>query len=487
MKYTYNHQAFLRPEIGLLTEAQLHKIHLAALEILEETGIRFFDNKAVNILSSSGAYVENDNIVKIPSYMVNEALRTFPDKILISNRKGEHALALEGMNVYWGTGTDTPHIIDPYTQKRRKTNKKDVGKAALLCDYLSNIDFVGSMAVSYDVPQKVSDRYQFVEMLKNTVKPILFTAWDKNGLSDIYEMCVAVAGSEENFKKNPFILHYSEPSSPLQHSVEATQKLLFCAEKRIPLIYISAPVSGASAPVTIAGSLLISTAEWLSAAVLHQLKNRGAPLIFGGGNAPLDMKTSMALYSDPTIRLHGIALKKMASYYGIPDFSEGGCSDAKIFDQQAASEATFSLLTAGLAGCNLVHDVGYIESGLTASYEEIIFSNDVIEKVKIFLNGIDISEDSMALSVIKDVGPGGNFLGAEHTMKHFKKSLWYPEFFNRDSYDGWMKKGGKPLGEVLNEKVKWILENHKPELLEKNVLDEIERILKIAEKSNNSQ
>jgi len=482
MRYNYNLHEYGRPEINLLSESQLHKLHLASLDILERTGMKFFDPEAVELLESGGARVENKNIVKIPSYMVNEALRTIPEKIIIGDRNGNDALTLEGMNVYWGTGTDTPHIIDPYTQKRRKTELKDVTNAALLCDHLSNIDFIGSMGVAYDVPEKVSDRYQFAEMIANTTKPILFTAWDKEGLSDIYNMCVAVAGNEENFKQKPFIIHYSEPSSPLQHSIEATQKLIFCAEKGIPLVYVSAPVSGASSPVTIAGSLLISTSEWLSAVVLHQLKKRGAPIIYGGGNAPLDMKASMALYSDPTIRLHGIALKKMASYYGVPDFSEGGCTDSKVFDQQAASEATFSLLTAGLAGCNLVHDVGYIESGLTACYEEIVFSDEVIEKVKMFIKGVEVTDESMALSMIEQVGHGGNFLGEEHTLKHFKEALWYPKYFNRDSYDGWMKKGGKTLGETLNEKVKWILENHKPEPLDGKVKEEIKKILRNSNK-----
>jgi len=478
---------YRRPQLRLLTEGQLYRIHLASLEILRRTGVRFFEPEAVKLLREAGADVTDQTLVRIPSHLVEEALRTVPKRIVISDRNGNPSLFLEGHNVYFGTGTDTPNIIDPFLGKRRKAVEKDVGNAALLCDYLPNIDFVGSMGIASDAPPEVADLHHFAQMLSNATKPILFTASDRGRLADIYEMCVAVAGDAENFRRNPFVVHYAEPTSPLKHSIEATQKLLFCAEKGIPIVYVSGPPMGASAPVTIAGALALTNAEWLSGLVVSQLKRKGAPVIYGGGSSPMDMHTTVDTYSAPETRLVQIALMEMASYYGVPEFAEGGCSDAKIFDQQAASEATFSLLCAGLAGNNLVHDVGYLESGLTACYEEIVMADEIISEVKRFLRGIDVRDETLAVDVIDRVGPGGNFLIDKHTLRHFKEELWYPQYFDRNNYDGWEKAGKKSLGETLNEKVKWVLENHHPEPLDPTVKQAIKEIVERSDANERSR
>jgi len=294
-------------------------------------------------------------------------------------------------------------------------------------------------------------------------------------------MVVAVRGSAENFRRNPFIIHYSEPTTPLKHTQEPLQKLLFCAEKGIPIVYVSAPVTGGTAPVTIAGALALSNAEFLSGLVIAQLKHKGAPIIYGGLAGPLDMHTTVNLYAGPEVYLNHIAIKEMASYYGLPDFNTGGCTDAKILDQQAAIESTFSLLQAGLAGSSLLHDVGYMESGLTASWESIVMADEIIDEIKHFLKGIKVNKETLAVDVIDKVGPGGNFLAEEHTLKHFKE-VWYPKLINRDIYENWVRDGSKPLGKVLNEKVKWILENHKPEPLSKGVKGKIKEILERAKR-----
>jgi len=257
--------------------------------------------------------------------------------------------------------------------------------------------------------------------------------------------------------------------------------LLFCAEKGVPLIYVSGPVMGGTAPVTLAGTLIISNVEFLSGLVIAQLKQKGAPVIYGGLSSPMDMYTTVNIYSGPESYLIQIAVKEIASYYGPPDFECGGFTDAKVLDQQAAMEAGLSLFQAGLAGNNLVHDVGYMESGLTACWELIVMADEIIDEIRHFLKGIEVNKETLAVEAIDKVGPGGNFLIEEHTLKHFKET-WYPKLINRDTYENWVRDGSKPLGEVLNEKVKWILENHKPEPLPEEIKGKIKEILKKAEK-----
>jgi len=300
-------------------------------------------------------------------------------------------------------------------------------------------------------------------------------------LSDIYDMAVAVRGSAENFRRNPFIMLYTEPTSPLQHTREVLEELLFCAEEGIPLIYVSGPVMGGTAPVTLAGTLIISNVEFLSGLVIAQLKQKGAPVIYGGDSTPMDMRTTVDLYSGPAAFLNRIAVKEIASYYDLPDFNTGGFTDSKILDQQAAIEASMSLLRAGLAGSNLIHDIGYVESGLTACWESIVMADEIIDEIKLILKGIEVNEETSALDIIDKIGPGGHFLEEKHTLKHFKE-IWYPKLINRDVYENWVRNGSKSLGEVLNEKVKWILENHKPEPLSEEVKGKIKKILEKVEK-----
>jgi trimethylamine--corrinoid protein Co-methyltransferase len=195
------------------------------------------------------------------------------------------------------------------------------------------------------------------------------------------------------------------------------------------------------------------------------------------------MKTSVYLYVGPEAMLCNVALKELAAYYGLPDFNTGGCSDAKVLDEQSAYEACFSILQAGLAGSSMVHDVGYLESGLTACWELMVLADEMIEANKYFLKGIAVNRDTLAVDLIHRVGAEGNFLSENHTMRHFK-SIWYPKVMNRENYETWKAAGAKRLGQVLNEKVKWILGNHQPEPLAADLKKEIRRILDRAAKSN---
>jgi len=209
-----------RPCLQVLSSDQIYQIHLSSLKVLERTGVNVLLPEAVDLLREAGADVTGEKRVRIPSHLVEEALRSAPRRITISDRNGKPAMFLEGHNSYYGTGTDTKFTIDLYSGKRRASKGEDVEKAALICDYLPNIDFVGSMGgvSASEVNPLVSDRHNFARMIYNTTKPILFTSWGLAGLSDIYDMAVAVKGSTENFRRNPFIMLYTEPTSPLQHT-----------------------------------------------------------------------------------------------------------------------------------------------------------------------------------------------------------------------------------------------------------------------------
>lgn len=464
--------------VGLNTISydQFEEIHLATLEILDRVGVRISDPEALALLKKAGARVDG-NLAKIPASLVQDALASAPCRVPISNRSGERAMRLEKGRSYYGSGSDTPNTIDIETGVRRLATKQDVIKSTIISDHLDNIDFIMSMALASDVPTADSYIHQFEAMVLNTSKPIVYTASNRRDLEIIVKMAEVVAGGAEALAANPFIILYDEPSSPLQHSEEAVQKLLFLAEKRLPVIYIPALMMGATGPVTAAGAIVVANCESLSGLVIHQLKSKGAPFIYGGGVPPLDMKTSVCSYAAPEEHLNCAVMVKMAQYYNLPVFTTSGCSDSQLFDQQAGMEAGFNLLASTLAGGNLIHDLGYIGSGMTSSMEMLILCNETVSMAKHFVKGISICPETLALDVIEKVGPGGNYFAEEHTFNNFKKHLWVPELLNRHSFDHWNSSGATTYGQRANEKARAILENHKPVILPAEVVNKIGEIV----------
>jgi len=474
-----NYRVQQTPGVTILSEDQINEIHLATLEVLERTGVKVYAEEALDLLRDAGCRISKDNIVKIPSYVVSEAIASAPKRVTIANRNGIRSIFLEGNKTYFGpAGVSAPFILDSYTGRRRPLTKKDIENAARIVDYLPNIDFIMVNGLISDVPREMADLYEFETVLNNTTKPIVLITQNRENLSIALEMAKEVAGSYESLRENPFVLSHPEPSSPLFHTKEALEKLLYSAEIGIPLIYVSAIMSGATAPATLAGTLVVVNAETLSGLVIAQLKRKGTPFITGGIITVMDMSTGVLSYGAPEKDLLMAAFVDIAHYYKLPVWGTGGNSDSKVVDQQAAIEATMSCLMSALSGANMVHDPGYLESGLSVSHEMLVMTDEIIGMVKRIMRGIEVDEDHLAVDVIGKVGPQGNFLAEDHTVKHFRKEHWRPNLLDRQLYDLWIKDGGKTLGERLNEKVKCILTNHKPVPLSEHKQRRISLLLK---------
>ena len=466
----------------LLTDAQLVEIHRAALEILRRTGVRVFDAEARDLLSDAGCAVSDTDLVRIPPEVIEQALEHAPSRIVLCTRTGEPAMILEGHRTYFGTGSDLPNTLDLDTAERRPSVLDDVRRAARLADALPNLDFVMSMAQASDVNQATSDRSAFLAMLENTTKPIVFTAWDEHGLADIVAMAEEVVGGAKELASNPFLLAYLEPTSPLQHPEEVMRKVLFMADKQLPFVYAPGPIEGASAPITSAGSLAMAIAEGLSGLAIAQLKRPGSPFLFGSGAGPLDMKTSVATYFSPQFLRHCMAVAELAHYYyDLPVWGFSGCSDAKLPDVQAGAESALWILWTELSGANLVHDVGYIESGLTCSLEMMVTCDEIIGCVRRLVSPFELSPESLALDVIDQVGPGGDYLATAHTRRHFKE-CWYPAIFDRRTYQGWTAAGGRTATEAARDAARQLLASHDPEPLPASMVESLRRLVAQADK-----
>jgi trimethylamine--corrinoid protein Co-methyltransferase len=465
----------------LLDDSQLVEIHHATLEVLRRTGVRVRHGGALELLRDAGCAISDGDLVRFPAAVVEEALKSAPSRIVLCSRGGEPRVFLEGWRTFFGTGSDLPNFLDLETGKRRLSRLSDVADTARLADALPNIDFVMSMALPSDMAAATSDRHSFLTMIENTSKPIVFTAWDEGGLADILAMAEAVAGGAEALSLNPFLLAYLEPSSPLQHSETVLAKMMIMADKGLPFVYAPGPVEGASAPVTPAGSLVMANAEVLSGITIAQLRRRGTPIVYGSGSGPLDMRTTVATYSSPEFMLHCRAFSELGQrFYHLPTWGFSGCTDSKLPDAQAGADSALWILWTALSGANLVHDIGYVESGMTCSPEMIVLCDEIIGFVRRLTGGIEVSAETLALDAIDEVGPGGDYLIADHTLRHYKE-CWYPKIFDRLSYQSWEQAGSPAIVDRARAAARTAVSNHVPDPLPEATLETLRALVAAAD------
>lgn len=482
-----NFQTNMTPRFRVLSEDQIEQIIFATEDILQQTGTRVYEKRALQLLQDAGCVIEDENLVHIPAQLVENSIKTTPSRIVLAGRDRQKRMALEKDQIYYGTGSDCPFLLDPYTGERRRYTFKDVYNAAKIADALPNIDFHMSLGLTSDVPIGTYDRHQFYAMLRGTSKPFVVTAVDREGLQDQFEIaCTAVGGLNE-WRKLPVFAVYIEPSSPLSNSVEAVEKVLYSAENGIPAIYTPCPIAGATAPATMAGILAQGLAECLTGVVLAQLQRKGAAIIIGGVISILDMATTILSYGAPELTLLSAAQTQLAQHLHLPVFSTAGCSDSKTMDQQAAIESAISIAVSGLSGANLIHDVGYLESGLDGSFDQLVMSNEVIGMVKRILRGVPVDEEHLALDVIDQVGPGGHFLATDHTLKHFRNEFWMPDLIDRTNFETWKENGSKSLGDRVHERVLDLIENYQPKPMPAEVEQKIKYVIASADERHETE
>lgn len=454
---------------------QLSMLHSATLEVLETAGVRVDHIEALALLKEAGCLVK-DRVARLPGWLVEECIRLAPSRVRISNRHGQSALILEQNRTYFGSGSDLPFQLDLENGQRRPTVKEDIVKAARLFDALNGYDFVMSYGNPQDYPAQDGDLHQFAAMVLNTAKPIVFTALSEEHTLKIIEMAALAAGGAEALAKNPFIILYSEPISPLVHTHDGIAKMFACLEHNVPVIYTPGVVAGGTCPVTKAGTAVQMNAESLSGLVIAQLKKRGASVIIGGGATPLDMKTSATLYGSPDAVMNYCGMSELSRFYSLPNFTEAGCSNAPLPDAQAGAEAMMGLIMNQLCGANLVHDVGYLDGGKLGSLPFLVMCDDYISAVRHLGTGTTVSEETAATEAIREVGPAGNFLDHPHTFKHFRQEIWSSTTFNREIYENWQKQGEKTSFALAREKTYALLESHQPPVLPEDTIQQIENI-----------
>jgi trimethylamine---corrinoid protein Co-methyltransferase len=430
-------------------EAECRRLHEATLELLAGTGVDVRYEPALALFQAAGCQVDGRR-VRVPSRLVDEALASVPREWLVKPRGGEtKPLVLRDGEVYFGTGSDVLYVCDPETHERRRVRRADVEGMAALCEKLPNIDFVMSMGLPEDAPRELDDLVQVVAMLRGTRKPLLVAPRDGSVLGRMQEMA-ALCGEKESFAI------YAMPSPPLMHDPDALTKVIGCAELLIPLIYAPAPCMGATGPRSIAGAVLVGNAETLSGLVLHQHVRSGAPFVYGVGVGSMNMRIMTDPYTGPDVLLAQQAGSDMAHHYGLPSFSYAGMSDSKTLDEQWSAEAALSMAYGSLSRATLLHDVGYLESGLQSSYESIVLGDELVGYARQFMREVPVDDYSLALDEIRAAGPGGNHLGTKYTRRHHRE-FWTPALLDHTMHDRWAAEGATTLGRRVRDRVAALL------------------------------
>lgn len=463
--------------VQILSEEDIERVHDATLQVLEEVGSLFEDPEAQEILKKSGARVAGQ-IVKFPAELVEESIKTAPEEVTLGARDREKHIQLGSNRVLFTNGFGATEVIDFETKQYRKATVKDLRNFTIICDSLDSIDYCLYQVFPQDIPPELSDVAQAFILLTNTGKNVHLSTQDANYIDEV----IALGEIASDRARVEDLAVYSLgccPFSPLKYPKDTTVRLKKAVERSIPFLIVSGAVSGASAPITPAGSLVVQNAEILAGIVLTQAISPGAPVVYGSFTSPMDPRTGKQLLGTPELPLINSATAQLCKRYQIPfGYGTGGITDSFEIGVQVGLEKTLTTLLGALGGVEVVHDgvSGLLGSARVVSYEQLILDNELCRMVRHFLKGIEVSDKTLALDTIKEVGPGGDFLMSDHTVQNLREALYFSQVWNRDR----ACTPGEPdqILKTASAKVKDILNSHHPIPLSQEKVREMERILK---------
>ncbi len=473
----------MRCRLEVLSADEIRDIHVATLELLEHVGATFRSTEALKIFDDFGAIVDQENLnVRIPGYMVEELIRKAPKKFIIHGRKPEHDVEWGGKKQFLDLPGDYTYVLDMETGRRRFGLLKDCENFVRIGDALENIPQPYPV-VRY--PHDVAEELQHVELCmlqyRNTPAPMLVFSEDRERARDCIELALLAAGGEEELMKKPNAWNAGMcPSSPLLFDSRLTEGVIECARFGLPLWFLPMGNVGATAPITLAGTIVQTNAENLAGICLTQIVRPGVGVSYGAIPTVTDLRTGIPSVGCPEQALVCIALTQMSKLYGLPSQSWSGIGDSKIVDVQAGYESALGLVPTLLAGANRVI-CGALEYHYAACYEMLVIHDEIFGMAKRIADGIEVNEETMAVPLIKKIATlastraGGHYMAEKHTLKHMHRERYIPKVSDKTSRDAWERAGSKDLRQVARERVKEILAKHVPEPPPPDMLKELER------------
>ena len=465
-----------------LTEESIDRVHQTAMRIIEEVGFEINSEDALELFKGAGAWVNQEKrLVRLPQKMVMELIETAPSEVRLCGQDEKHDILLGGKRVYTGTGGTALYIYHPDSGERKPAVLDDLKHIAKLVDKLDNIHLFMLPTYPSELPIEQVDVNRFFAGLDNTSKHVMGGVYTLDGVKQVIRMAELIAGSSVRLRQRPFISMVTCSMSPLKMDRHYGDLVVTIAQSGIPLVCPAEPLCGATSPVTLAGNLVIQTVDSLMGVMLTQIINPGTPVIFGSVAASTDLTDFKYLAGSVEMGLLNAAGAQMAQFYRLPFYATGGMTDSKVLDAQSGYESALTNLLCALAGANFIHDAaGLMEFALTTSYEKYVIDNEILGMVMRAVEGIKVNDDTLAFDLIKQVGPGGNFVTAKHTRRFMRSEHYQPSLSDRDSREEWEAKGRKTTWERGAERVKEIIANHNyslPATIRRRVLSEIPGIV----------
>lgn len=449
-----------RPTLTTLKPEQIERIKAASLEILERTGVNIEHAHAREVLRAAGARVDGERVF-FPPKLVMEAIAKAPRQFTIHARNPKYSVTVGGDDPVFAPGYGAPYVTLASGVKRKAT-LADFIKFTKLSGASTNMNISGGVLVE---PNDVADTNRHKVMLyscmANSDKPFMGSATGEEHAIDTLKMAATLFESETDIPKQPVMITLINTITPLMLDERMIGALIAYAEAGQPIIVASLGMAGATSPTTLVGTLAIQNAEVLSGIVLAQTIRPGTPVVYGSASSITEMRNgSLSIGAPEGARIIAAAVQ-IAHSYGLPCRAGGCVTDSKILDAQASYESMMNLHTAATAGVDFVlHAAGILESYMSISMEKFIVDDEICSMVRRFIKPTVINEEDLAVQLINEVGPGGQYLTTDHTYQHFRKEFWQPTMSNRDTYDQWRLNGSVPILTQAENRVNEVIDNY---------------------------
>jgi trimethylamine--corrinoid protein Co-methyltransferase len=462
--------------IEVLRPEQIEKIHEASLRILEEIGMEFLDAEALSILKSAGAKVDAaSQRVKLDRGLVLESIAKVPREVTLHARNPERNLTFGGNHVNFGSVASAPNVND-MDRGRRPGNFQDYCELLKLVQTYNIVQFTGGYPVE-PADRPPATRHLDAHLAAITLTDKLWHPYSlgRHRIADAIEMiCIARGITKEQLKREPSLFSIVNSNSPLRLDGPMLQGLMEMARHGQPVVLTPFTLSGAMAPVTIAGALAQQNAEALAGITMIQLVAPGVPAMYGGFTSNVDMKSGAPAFGTPEYARAAMAGGQLARRYGFPYRSSNACA-ANAVDAQAAYESEMSIWGAVMGGVNMMlHGAGWMEGGLVASFEKFILDVEMLQMMGEFLQPLEVTDDTLGLDAMTDVGPGGHFFGTAHTMARYETAFYSPILSDWRNYESWRLAGALTAEQRANAIWKQALAEFQPPPLDPAITEALE-------------
>jgi trimethylamine---corrinoid protein Co-methyltransferase len=472
-------KSITKPKLSLntLTQDEVQLIHTATLDILESVGVKFPSKKALKILKANGCRVDDGSmIVQFPGDIVERYLLKAPAVYTLAALDPDLDLALDGNHSYLGTDGCGVEILDAFTGVRRMTTKSDVGDVARVADYLDEIAFHWVPISAQDCPPETRGLHELTAIWQVSKKHVQTESIvNEREMQAAIEMAIILAGGRRELKERPILSIMECTISPLAHDGGSLDAGLIAAESGLPVGFMTMASCGSTGPVTLAGNLVVGNAEVLSALVLMQMASPGCPVYYAAAQTATDLRTGGYTGGGPEDYLFGAATNVLADFYNLPLSMGAFATGAKEPTWQAAVDNSFSSFMAVSTLSDMLLGAGLLHGSRILSYEMLFLDTEIWSILHAMFKGIEVNNETLALDVIREVGPGGNYLGHMHTRNHMRER-WRPALMDRRPYEIWeQKKDG--AREWAMEKARAILNDYFPEVLDPKIDKELQKII----------